>query len=84
MVAILKSGLIVVGIAPVGAVAVSVVGNNVVAGCGGCPGGNLLPGLTSTDSGPIVVGKVFKTRTNADGSIGIENPEDLTANAGSN
>ncbi|MEY2747383.1 MAG: hypothetical protein RL112_2425, partial [Planctomycetota bacterium] len=36
------------------------------------------------DSGPIVVGKVFKTRTNADGSIGIENPEDLTANAGSN
>ncbi len=94
--ALVEYGLIVAGVALVGAVAVSVFGNKV----GGIVGTSaaLLPGQTSADSGPIVVGKVVKTKTNADGSIGIdssadnnmqdnfdiENPEDLVTDASSN
>ena len=96
---VVESSLIVAGVALVGAVAVSVFGNKVggVGGGYGCPG-PFLHGMTSADSGPIVVGKVVKTKINADGSIGIdssadspmqdnldiENPADLTANASSN
>jgi len=93
----MESGLIVVGIALVGVVATSVFGNKVGADFRGCPGVPL-PGQTSADSGPIVVGKVVKTKINADGSIGIDssadspmqdkldigNPVDLVTDASSN
>ncbi len=86
--ALVEYGLIVAGVALVGAVAVSVFGNK-VGGIMGTAGG-LLPGQTAADSGPIAVGKVIKTKNdggvinidasagnNIQDNFGIENPEDL-------
>lgn len=86
--ALVEYGLIVAGVALVGAVAVSVFGNKV----GGIMGtvAGLLPGQTAGDSAPILVGEIINTQNdggvitidagagnNIQDNFGIENPEDL-------
>lgn len=80
--ALVEYGLIVAGVALVAAAAVSIFGTKVAGMIG--TSAAALPGAQQQDNGPIGVGKIIQTRTDANGNIVMDGASSLDHTLGDN